>query len=65
MKVPYHGHWQDTLTAFLEAVQPDIAVIPCSKSEPDEDELQKTLALLESLGAETHLTYEGDYTIQI
>lgn len=65
LKVPYHGHWQDTLTAFLEAAAPDIAVIPCSKSEPDEEELQKTLALLESLGAETHLTYEGDYTIQI
>ena len=65
LKVPYHGHWQKTLTAFFTAVQPDVAVISCSKSEPDEDEVAKTTALLESLGAEVCLTYDGDVSLEL
>ncbi len=63
LKVPYHGHWQKGLTEFLTAVMPDTAVIPCSKSEPDEEELAKTLSALEALGAEVYRTYEGDVTL--
>ena len=65
LKVPYHGHWQDELEAFCQAVRPDIAVIPCSKSEPEEAELSQTIALLEGLGAEIHLTYNGDYSLTV
>jgi len=62
LKVPYHGHWQSALPDFLTAVSPDIAVIPCSKNEPDEEEIDAVTALLDDLGAEIHLTCDGDYT---
>lgn len=65
LKVPYHGHWQDTLPDFLTAVSPDIAVIPCSKSEPAEDEIEATAAFLESLGSEVYLTCNGDISFTI
>ncbi len=65
LKVPYHGHWQEMLPAFLEAVAPDTAVISCSKDEPDEDELTRTEAVLASLGAVTHCTYNGDITLSL
>ena len=65
LKVPYHGHWQKALPDFLAAVSPDVAVIPCSKSEPDEDEIDAVTALLDDLGAEIHLTYDGDYTVTL
>ena len=65
LKVPYHGHWQSALPDFLAAVSPDIAVIPCSKSEPDEDEIDAVTALLDDLGAEIHLTRDGDYTVSL
>ena len=65
LKVPYHGHWQKTLPDFLAAVSPDIAVIPCSKSEPEEEELSRTVSLLEALGAQVLLTSDGDVTLTI
>ena len=65
LKVPYHGHWQDALPAFLAAVAPDAAVIPCSKSEPEEDELGRTAAVLASLGAEVFYTRDGDVTFPL
>lgn len=63
LKVPYHGHWQDKLTAFAEAVMPKAAIISCSKSEPEDDEREKTEALFESLGAVVYRTFEGDITL--
>ena len=60
LKMPYHGHMQEQLSAFLDAVSPDAAVICCSKSEPDEEEREETEALLEEMGTETYLTFEGD-----
>lgn len=65
LKVPYHGHWQDMLPAFLEAAAPDAAVLPCSKSEPEADERARTEAYLESLGAAVYRTFEGDITLTL
>lgn len=53
LKVPYHGHWQKNLTLLTAAVQPRWAVITCSDEEPEDE---KTVALLESAGAEVFLT---------
>lgn len=65
LKVPYHGHWQSSLTAFLTAAAPDTAVICCSKSEPDEKEVSRVTELLTDLGAEIYLTYDGDVTLPL
>lgn len=65
LKVPYHGHWQDKLPVFAEAVMPSAAVLPCSKSEPEEDEREKTEALLAGLGADIYRTFEGDITLRL
>lgn len=65
LKVPYHGHWQSSLPAFLTAAAPDIAVIPCSKDEPSATELSFVTELLEGLGAETYLTYNGDVSFPL
>lgn len=65
LKMPYHGHWQDMLPAFIEAVSPDAAVLPCSKSEPDDDERAMTEALLAGLGAAYYRTFEGDVTLRL
>lgn len=62
LKVPYHGHWQKTLPELFSAMLPDMAVISCSKKEPDGDELARTVSLLESHGAQVYLTYEGDFS---
>ena len=65
LKVPYHGHWQSSLPVFLAAAAPDIAVIPCSKDEPGKKEIRDVTELLTNLGAEIHLTYDGDYTVKL
>ena len=65
LKVPYHGHRQAGLAEFLAAVRPDIAVIPCSKSEPDGDEIAFVTSLLTDLGAEVFRTCDGDYTVTL
>lgn len=62
LKVPYHGHWQEALPELVAAAEPDIAVISCSKSEPDKDERERTAALLASAGAQVIFTFDGDYT---
>lgn len=65
LKVPYHGHWQTMLPAFIDAVSPAAAIIPCSRSEPDEDEREMTEALLEEAGTSVLRTYEGDITLTL
>ena len=63
LKVPYHGHWQSRLPDLLQAVQPDAAIICCSKSEPEAEELDQTIGCLQELGAGTWLTYNGTITV--
>jgi len=56
LKVPYHGHWQTSLTQLLRAVQPAYAVITSSDDEPEDSQ---TLAALKSAGAEVFLTRQS------
>ena len=63
LKVPYHGHWQDSLPDLLSAVDPAAAIICCSKSEPEAEDLNQTVSLLESKGAQVYLTRNGDVTL--
>lgn len=44
LKLPHHGKYEDALTDFLDAVDPDMTVICCSEKDPAEEE---TLKLLE------------------
>lgn len=56
IKMPHHGRYQKALKELLEAVQPQIAVICCSKKEYAED---KTLKLLEENKIEMWDTSRG------
>ena len=53
LKVPYHGHFQSRLGAFLNDVRPKIAVITSSDEIPEDRAVMK---MLSDLGAETYLT---------
>lgn len=63
LKVPYHGHYQKTLSALFSAVSPEVSVITCSQSEPDQKELNKTRSLLAECGSETYETLSGTITL--
>ena len=56
LKVPYHGHWQQTLPELLASVRPSYAVITSSLEEPESPETLKALA---EASAETWLTRDG------
>ena len=60
LKVPYHGHWQESLMLLAGAVAPRYAVVTSSDDEPEDAE---TLELLESFGAETFLTRNGNIRV--
>ncbi len=60
LKVPYHGHWQESLMLLMGVVKPRYAVITSSDDEPEDAE---TLELLESFGAETFLTRNGNIRV--
>lgn len=60
IKIPYHGNYQKQLDDLLEAVEPKYAVITCSDTEPD---TTKTEELLNKLGIEYYLTYNGGVTV--
>lgn len=59
LKVPYHGHYQKKLNDLLAASSPEIAVITNSETEPEEKDLNKTLALLAEYGPEVYQTADG------
>ena len=61
LKVPYHGHFQMMLSSFLKAVDPQIAVITCSDSEPEDDQVIK---MLSELGCVTYLTRKAPVMIR-
>lgn len=59
LKVPHHGKKEKNSKEFLEAVNPEAAVITCSKEEePD----RKILKVLERIGTKVYLTSEGTVT---
>lgn len=63
LKVPYHGHYQDSLAKLLETLKPSVSVITNSEEEPDEDEVEQTVRLLEAAGSAVYLTSEGTITV--
>ena len=63
IKIPYHGHMQDTLAQLIEAVSPESAVITNSKAEPEAEEIAETEALLLENGVTFHETADGTVTM--
>ena len=57
VKVPHHGRYNANTAAFLEAVNPQLAVITSSDEQMEDPE---TLATLQALGAQVLLTRQGD-----
>ncbi|MBR1764405.1 MAG: MBL fold metallo-hydrolase [Ruminococcus sp.] len=53
LKVPYHGHYQSRLGAFIQSTSPRIAVITSSDAEPEDPQV---LRMLSDEGAATYLT---------
>lgn len=60
LKVPYHGHWQETLPELFAAVDPQIAVITSSEEIPED---AQTVAALENMGARVLLTRDGAWDL--
>ena len=61
VKVPHHGRWQDSNTAFADKVKAEIAVITSSDKEPEDRE---TVTLFENNGAEVFTTRTGAVTVK-
>lgn len=61
VKVPYHGHWQSSLTSFAEVTKASIAVITSSDKEPEDAE---TVVLFERTGAEVFQTRTADVIVK-
>lgn len=61
LKVPYHGHYQSRLAAFIQSVSPRIAIITSSDSEPEDP---RVLNMLSDAGAVTYLTREAPVTLR-
>lgn len=59
LKVPHHGRKEKNSEEFLEAVNPQIAVITCSEEEPAD---KKVLRTLHGIGTTIYQTSEGTVT---
>ncbi|MGI5990637.1 MAG: MBL fold metallo-hydrolase [Lachnospiraceae bacterium] len=62
LKVPYHGHYMNSLDDLFSVLQPEYSVISCAQNNPDPDEVAKTAALLEEYGS-VYYTYNGNVTV--
>ena len=60
LKIPYHGHWQETLPLLVETTAPRYAVITSSDNKLEDSE---TLELLKASGVETFLTRNGNIRV--
>ena len=56
VKMPYHGHYQNKLMAFIKVVMPKTAVITCSEAEPEDP---RVMGMLTEAGSEVYLTRNG------
>ena len=61
IKIPYHGHYQDSLEILLDQTNPEYALITSSDEEKEDDE---TISLLNANNIHTLLTRENALTIQ-
>ena len=64
LKVPYHGHTQDTLHDLFDALKPEVSVITNGASEPSQKEIAETALLLKESGSSVYLTSLGTVTIE-
>lgn len=64
LKVPYHGHTQDTLHDLFDALKPEVSVITNGASEPSQKEIAETASLLKESGSSVYLTSLGTVTIE-
>lgn len=60
LKAPNHGRNADALARFVQAVQPQYAVITCSQKNPPAGAV---LELLSHLNIKTYLTMDGDIAL--
>lgn len=60
LKFPYHGNYLSKTEAFLDAFQPKVSVVCCSKKEYADP---ATVATLEKRGVETYYTNDGAVTV--
>jgi len=60
IKIPYHGNYQKKLQSLLEKTTPTYAVITCSNTEKEDDEM---VELLENLNIKYYLTRNGSITV--
>lgn len=63
LKVPHHGGKEDNSALFLQAVSPQIAVIPCERGTEDNLPDEPVLSALRSLRADVFITDDGDVTV--
>ena len=59
LKVPHHGRYNEQTAAFIEAVQPQFAVITSSDKNPEDP---STLEALHAFGAEVYTTRQQNIT---
>lgn len=64
LKVPYHGHAQDTLKDLISALTPEVSVITNGTDEPAQKEIAETASLLKESGSSVYMTSEGTVTIE-
>jgi beta-lactamase superfamily II metal-dependent hydrolase len=64
LKVPYHGHYQDSLEELISAVTPEAGVITNGTDEPSEKEIKKTVKILEAAGSAVYETLNGTVEIR-
>lgn len=60
LKVPHHGRAEENSEEFLKEVNPEYAIITCSKKNPPDKEI---LSILKSLGTKVFLTKDGTVII--
>lgn len=65
LKVPHHGKAEDNSGTFIQAVSPDVAVIPCVEGTDKELPEQELMDILQQAGCQSFITGRGDVLLQI
>lgn len=61
LKVPYHGRYMESLSEFINIIQPEYAVITSSEEDREDKE---TVKLLKEIGTNVLLTREGTIVVK-
>ncbi len=65
IKMPHHGNYHKMLKTWISQGQPAAAVITNSADDPESEEIEKTLALLEENDVDVYQTKDGTVTMHI